>query len=998
MLDNNEQTQIHHKYNFITELTLVKSSSTQKLNRKLQLADLDENIKRRAKSRSRSRSRGKFKKKKRNKRFKLLFLHRLNRKSNIEFEKKNNFEYKFKELFGKIIVKKEYLEELVKRKKRYSEHVKKIKIIKRHNSIKPKEDSSFDIIKKYSIKVLCTNRELINYKKEKEKELFKKLDNIERTNLKKNNFETPQIKQRFKLAPFPKKLNFTNNNNYTPIISFNKCSIEKNNNRIDENNKTNIIMTNQVLKLHKKPKLKLSQNVEKKDNILNKSTPVSLAIKPNHNRNNKKTDLNIILSSSIKNDVINHEKSLNSSPQNIEICDTSSPKKMKRERSDLCKDYHRLYYAIGPGNASYLVKNCMLHRTNWKESYSYVTNIFNFKWLQVSNGIDYFSLGKYGSLKQIVNHFENHSCITNKANLFVNMMDYCERRKISVFKYIPLTLIFELNILDNTTDEKIKKKLDKIQKFVDEDELTFVKKYEDIGKYFKENEFLEEKKRRIELLKENLNNKKNKNKILFYVKEVAESSDEDENLNYEGKYPLYRDYFGKIKLKETIETKIKNNLNSFCREKDRQKLMNKLNGTNTVIEIPDTHSSGKNMWIIKAINLNRGMCIKIVNNYKKMIYILNKFKQGVNYDFTSKKIEEIDNKATNENKKDNIYIPKTKIYSCDKLIIQKYIEKPLLYKGRKCDMRVWVLITQNLKVYFFKEGHLKTCSISFDINSEDAFSHITNYSFQKYNEYFQKYEKGNEVPFYEFQKFIDEFYPDKNFKIKVNLYSQIKEIVSISMKSVKEQINKNFNNYQFEIFGYDFMLDENFNLFLIEINTNPGLEESSPWIQIIVPRMLDDALRLTIDQLFYPGYDFSKIYKKGKKQNSCLKKILNYFKNKIVKENINKKLENETSRNIRKNGIFDEEIETNRMKTETNYIINLTEKINKKSENKNEVSKNDKYISPFPVPGYMNDDNLWEFVCDLTSKDPLDDFLDKDENKCYTGFRYLYNKKKENET
>ena len=44
MLDNNEQTQIHHKYNFITELTLVKSSSTQKLNRKLQLADLDENF------------------------------------------------------------------------------------------------------------------------------------------------------------------------------------------------------------------------------------------------------------------------------------------------------------------------------------------------------------------------------------------------------------------------------------------------------------------------------------------------------------------------------------------------------------------------------------------------------------------------------------------------------------------------------------------------------------------------------------------------------------------------------------------------------------------------------------------------------------------------------------------------------------------------------------------------------------------------------------------
>ena len=71
---------------------------------------------------------------------------------------------------------------------------------------------------------------------------------------------------------------------------------------------------------------------------------------------------------------------------------------------------------------------------------------------------------------------------------------------------------------------------------------------------------------------------------------------------------------------------------------------------------------------------------------------------------------------------------------------------------------------------------------------------------------------------------------------------KIKEIVYLTLRSVKSKINKNNRNHQFEIFGYDFMLDENFNLFLIEINTNPGLEESSPWIKIIIPRMLDDAL------------------------------------------------------------------------------------------------------------------------------------------------------------
>jgi len=47
------------------------------------------------------------------------------------------------------------------------------------------------------------------------------------------------------------------------------------------------------------------------------------------------------------------------------------------------------------------------------------------------------------------------------------------------------------------------------------------------------------------------------------------------------------------------------------------------------------------------------------------------------------------------------------------------------------------------------------------------------------------------------------------------------------------------------------------NIYLLEINTNPGLEESSPLISEIVPRMLDDALRLTVDVLFETKYCFS---------------------------------------------------------------------------------------------------------------------------------------------
>ena len=49
-------------------------------------------------------------------------------------------------------------------------------------------------------------------------------------------------------------------------------------------------------------------------------------------------------------------------------------------------------------------------------------------------------------------------------------------------------------------------------------------------------------------------------------------------------------------------------------------------------------------------------------------------------------------------------------------------------------------------------------------------------------------------------------------------------------------------------------MDIDFNVSLLEVNTNPGLEDSSSLIKMLVPRMVDDALRLTIDECFETKY------------------------------------------------------------------------------------------------------------------------------------------------
>lgn len=70
------------------------------------------------------------------------------------------------------------------------------------------------------------------------------------------------------------------------------------------------------------------------------------------------------------------------------------------------------------------------------------------------------------------------------------------------------------------------------------------------------------------------------------------------------------------------------------------------------------------------------------------------------------------------------------------------MEKPLLIDGRKFDVRVWVLFTQEWKVYFFKEGYVRTSSVAYSLKEEgfeNSKIHLTNNAIQKYGEDYGKY-------------------------------------------------------------------------------------------------------------------------------------------------------------------------------------------------------------------------------------------------------------------
>jgi hypothetical protein len=104
---------------------------------------------------------------------------------------------------------------------------------------------------------------------------------------------------------------------------------------------------------------------------------------------------------------------------------------------------------------------------------------------------------------------------------------------------------------------------------------------------------------------------------------------------------------------------------------------------------------------------------------------------------------------------------------------------------------------------------------------------------------------------------LDEYYnPDAvnagkpRISVKDDLVEDIKFVISKSIDSVKRKLDPNKRKGTFTILGYDFMVDYDMTVWLIECNTNPCLDESSNILKTLLPRMLDDGLKLSVDKDF----------------------------------------------------------------------------------------------------------------------------------------------------
>ena len=65
-------------------------------------------------------------------------------------------------------------------------------------------------------------------------------------------------------------------------------------------------------------------------------------------------------------------------------------------------------------------------------------------------------------------------------------------------------------------------------------------------------------------------------------------------------------------------------------------------------------------------------------------------------------------------------------------------------------------------------------------------------------------------------------------------------------------MNPNSRKNVYELFGFDFLLDEDFRIWLIEVNYNPYIGCPNSYMKELVPRMIDDMFKIVLDPVLKP--------------------------------------------------------------------------------------------------------------------------------------------------
>lgn len=160
-------------------------------------------------------------------------------------------------------------------------------------------------------------------------------------------------------------------------------------------------------------------------------------------------------------------------------------------------------------------------------------------------------------------------------------------------------------------------------------------------------------------------------------------------------------------------------------------------------------------------------------------------------------------------------------------LVQEYIKNPLLINDRKLNLRIYLLLTNKnglTEGYINKHGTCIYANKKYEEDSLDFEKNITSYNLDL------KIYEDNPLTFKQLKTYL----LDSGYENPESLFSQINNKVRLIIDAVHPTLGNNNlkNNLCAQVFGIDFIVDENLNPFLLECNKGPDMKPKGEYKNI----------------------------------------------------------------------------------------------------------------------------------------------------------------------
>eukprot|EP01026_Neomeris_dumetosa_P058956 TRINITY_DN5502_c1_g1_i7.p1 TRINITY_DN5502_c1_g1~~TRINITY_DN5502_c1_g1_i7.p1 ORF type:complete len:445 (-),score=52.52 TRINITY_DN5502_c1_g1_i7:235-1569(-) len=172
-------------------------------------------------------------------------------------------------------------------------------------------------------------------------------------------------------------------------------------------------------------------------------------------------------------------------------------------------------------------------------------------------------------------------------------------------------------------------------------------------------------------------------------------------------------------------------------------------------------------------------------------------------------------------------------------VIQQYIENPLLINNRKFHIRTYVLCVGNLDVYVYKSMLALFASQQYQQSTYNNLnSHLTNTC------RVQNYVQEEDIV-----RLLDEVVQQGQDVNQLQyIHQQIYDIVGECFECVSNELSFQALPNAFELFGFDFLVSEDGQVWLLEANAEPDLKQTGNRLKQCMEGLIEGIMRLAIDR------------------------------------------------------------------------------------------------------------------------------------------------------